>query len=443
MNRIFLLVLSCVLVFFGGNGPQNKIAFTTFWRLGGLTKCEHPEHEFCPEEEKAVTNASFVYCTADTLIGGLSGIVLDIAGPGLTLALGHAMVTASYIGFLPLGVMPVAVSLGLQGVAIQTVSNAVMTVASLFPNQSKFLIAAISAMCELGALQFTLGNSIVTSGLATYSSVVLALIGFGFVAVMLGLFVFPNKPFDAPADSVVLDTERSSMLRASVYVERPSVGLMSFKPFRSETEVVTDAIFSHNYILFAVFWLVLAFSTVTYNIIIDQVFIHAGVNEELGPFYEYLLPACVLAGLVNGVLMDRLGLVFQSFYMNALLAVALAVGFFAETTGWHYVGASSFLLMRGSCYTLLISYLYEVFDSQHFGVLYSTAATSLGLLTLTLATSLNALVDRITPAGEPLRWTPVVGGMLVAVLLSFGVLAPLTGQASTVKKERKESSVLV
>lgn len=109
--------LAFVGCFFSGPGIYNKIAVVDFWTAGGLAPSENALAYF--------TDLTLTFTTADCLLGGASGFLLDYLGPARTGSLGLGMVAIAYWGFLPGSPLSLRLAMVLQGSAMNCVTGSV------------------------------------------------------------------------------------------------------------------------------------------------------------------------------------------------------------------------------------------------------------------------------------------------------------------------------
>ncbi|KAH0476931.1 MAG: uncharacterized protein KVP18_000545 [Porospora cf. gigantea A] len=338
------------------------------------------------------------------VLGGLSGVILDVAGPKITAFVGCLALLVSYFGMLPGSLLGLRPAMVLHGASIQAIVNSLVSVANLF-SKPNTLIGLMMGFCEVGSSLFIVVNSLVLLGLDAVMSIYLLVLNCVLSGALV-LYIVPSDPFpnaDESEDALLLQEAR---LEAPVSIDDETATL-----------TVGECVKSPEYLLFLAFWLVITLTVNLYNGTVDALLRVSGHDKTLSPIYENLLPLSVVFGVGQATLIDRVGCLPVSVWLTTLvLTTCLSV---LSSKLWvQFMGCACILLVKGSVFTVIVAYLNEKFPARFFGSLMAFASVTAGLVSFFLTDALTAYVAR----GDDSRWRSVFG--VAAFLLGgcYGLL---------------------
>lgn len=295
--------------------------------------------------------------------------------------------------------------------------------------RSKFVFGLLSSAGELGTAVFVGAQLVINLG-ASYASVVLGLALITTICAVLFFLYMPPVPFPIPVED---DEESQGAFKKVADVAEQ----VAFQHPDSPDPSLRSQLLSRQYVCFSLYWLLAAFTvsillpmtqSITYSIAVDLVFRQAGVERELGPYFEGLIPFSVLFGIATGYLFDVYGIARVTYVMISFLISSLVLSQ-TRSVLLQYVGATLYISMKGSMFTLLCMFINEKFHPGNFGTLLSVAATSLGVIALTVGNYLNSWVKSRTPDGASPDWSPVLQAqtavLILALPLLYGAFSPM------------------
>ncbi|KAH0484581.1 MAG: hypothetical protein KVP17_004299 [Porospora cf. gigantea B] len=407
-RRWTLLLTAFYLIYFAGNGPQNKIATVKYWTSIGLDQCDHYDHgplEPCADAEESFNKAYFAYFTGDMVLGGLSGLVLDAAGPKITAFVGCLALLVSYFGMLPGSLLGLRSAMVLHGASIQAIVNSLVSIANLF-SKPNTLIGLMMGFCEVGSSLFIVVNSLVFLGLNAVASIHVLMLNCVLSGALV-LYMIPSDPFpNADIDSENARLLQEARLEAPVSIDDETATL-----------TVGECVKSPDYLLFLAFWLVITLTVNLYNGTVDAVFRVSGHVKTLSPIYENLLPLSMVFGVGQATLIDRIGCLPVAVWLTTLvLTTCLSV---LSSNLWvQLVGCICILLVKGSVFTVIVAYLNDKFPARFFGSLMAFASVTAGLVSFFLTDALTAYVAR----GDDHRWRGVFKAASFLLCGCYGLL---------------------